>query len=361
MCADHVPLRSNSFSTTAAKLRGMGDSMDEELERGGMALAHAPTPHAFAGGPSSIGYQHPQHRGGPNLALPVRELAGVADQHHAARQEQQRQQQQHQHRQPGQGWARKRGRGDEIDFVQVGVSAAHAVRRSESPDSEMSSSSGSGGSEGSINRGIKRMRIGQDTFDLQQQQRHHDQHQHLQHRQGQHPLSAFERFSSGPPPPTTAGTTEHNTTTTPMHHPRPLTLGRATSDAHNAPPPGSTDPSRMARSGSGGLLQLASAGGREPPLGHHRHPRSSSFDCVAFPPSAPQPPAQARYVRGIRVETNAPSDVDYSNVNHALRQLHMERRMMAAARVGGHGATAGAGAGGGAPGGGWAGGGGPSR
>lgn len=32
-------------------------------------------------------------------------------------------------------------------------------------------------------------------------------------------------------------------------------------------------------------------------------------------------------MKGIRVEVNAPSDVDYPNVNNALRQLHMERRM----------------------------------
>lgn len=59
---------------------------------------------------------------------------------------------------------------------------------------------------------------------------------------------------------------------------------------------------------------------------------NATAGCVAFPRFAAQPPAQARYVRGIRVEANAPSDVDYSNVNNALRQLHMERRVVAEAK-----------------------------
>eukprot|EP00903_Cladosiphon_okamuranus_P005878 g5814.t1 len=382
----------------------MGDSMEEELDRGGVALTHAPGPHAFAGGPpSSIGYQHPHDGGGsgPNLAPPATELA---NQHHPLRQQHQHQHQ-HQHQQQqrqhhhqhhhhqwpgegqgqgrgqGQGWARKRGRGDDTDtrtctdhngFVHVAgmsmgaaaaaAAAAHAVR-SESPDSEMSSSSGSGGSEGSINRGIKRMRLGRDPFDLQRPQQQQQQlqqqlQQHTLHR-GRHPFSAFDRFSA---PPQTAGVQPKLST---LHHPRPVTLGRAVSDTQNTQAlpllvPSSTnnaDPSRVQRSGSGGLLPLAGAASGNPAgHPHHHQQRSSSFDCVAFPPSTPQPPAQARYVRGIRVEANAPSDVDYSNVNHALRQLHMERRMMATARAAGQGA----GSRGAAAGGGWAGGG-PSR
>lgn len=110
----------------------------------------------------------------------------------------------------------------------------------------------------------------------------------------------------------------------------------------------------MQLGGATAAAAAAAAAGGNPAAGQQR---SASFDCVAFPPHAPQPPSQARYVRGIRVEANAPSDVDYANVNHTLRQLHMERRMMAAARAAGQAQGAG---GGGAIGGGWAGGG-PSR
>ncbi|CAM9430391.1 unnamed protein product, partial [Ectocarpus sp. 13 AM-2016] len=224
------------------------------------------------------------------------------------------------------GWPRKRERGGEENssmnsFIPM-MSATGALGR-ESPDSEMSSSSGSGGSDRSINRGIKRMRLD----NQQQQQQHPDclhqqEQQQQQQQQGHHPLSAFDRFS----PSSSAATGVPATTT--LHHPRPLTLGRAASSAstHNAPP-------------TQGVQRSSSGGGTLHPVGgtpSGQQQRSQSFDsCVAFPPFPPRPPAQARYVRGIRVEADAPSDVDYSNVNHALRQLHMERRMMAAARGGG--------------------------
>ncbi|CAB1098268.1 unnamed protein product [Ectocarpus sp. CCAP 1310/34] len=290
----------------------MGDSMDEELERGGVSIASAPGQLPF-----SNGYQHPQQQ---QIAAQVE--AAVATNHQRHQQQQQQQQQQ----QPMAGWPRKRERAGEenssMDSFIPMMSASGALGR-ESPDSEMSSSSGSGGSDRSINRGIKRMRLNN-----QQQQQHPDclhqqeqQQQQQQPHQGHHPLSAFDRFS----PSSSAATGVLATAT--LHHPRPLTLGRAASSAstHDAPPTQA--------------VQRSSGGGTLPP---------------------------ARYVRGIRVEADAPSDVDYSNVNHALRQLHMERRMMAAARgegrqqqppppsAGGGGGSAASGVP--APGGGWAGG-----
>ncbi|CAN0323780.1 unnamed protein product, partial [Ectocarpus sp. 6 AP-2014] len=293
----------------------MGDSMDEELERGGVSIARAPGPLAF-----SNGYQHPQQQ----LAAQV-EVAVATD-------HQRQQQQQQQQQQPMAVWPGKRERNGEenssMDSFIPMMGASGALGR-ESPDSEMSSSSGSGGSDRSINRGIKRMRL--NNQQQQQQQQHPDcLHQHEQQQQqpqqqqhqGHHPLSAFDRFS----PSSSAATSVLATTT--LHHPRPLTLGRAASSAstHDALPT-----QAVQRSSSGGGT-LHPAGGA--PSGQQQ--RSQSFDsCVAFPPFPPRPPAQARYVRGIRVEADAPSDVDYSNVNHALRQLHMERRMMAAARGGG--------------------------
>ncbi|CAN0258851.1 unnamed protein product, partial [Ectocarpus sp. 12 AP-2014] len=217
------------------------------------------------------------------------------------------------------GWPRKRERGGEENssinsFIPM-MGATGALGR-ESPDSEMSSSSGSGGSDRSINRGIKRMRLN----NQQEQQQQQPQPQQQPH-QGHHPLSAFDRFS---PSSSSAGTGVLATTT--LHHPRPLTLGRAASSASTHDPPPTQAVVQRSSSG-GGTLNPAG----ETPFGQQQ--RSQSFDsCVAFPPFPPRPPAQARYVRGIRVEADAPSDVDYSNVNHALRQLHMERRMMAAAR-----------------------------
>ncbi|CAM9741636.1 unnamed protein product [Discosporangium mesarthrocarpum] len=57
------------------------------------------------------------------------------------------------------------------------------------------------------------------------------------------------------------------------------------------------------------------------------------------PAIALQSPVQPQYLRGIRVQAGAPRDVDYSSVNVALRQLHMERRLGggAAGRGGGGG------------------------
>lgn len=337
--------------------------MDEELDRsaGGAAVAHGGAPLSFSGTQGSTGYS-------PGNVAGAVGAAGVVAQPAAA------------------AWGRKRDRPDRggvssgqgmtdvswVREVSGGVVVLPTMGR-ESPDSDMSS-----GSDVSINRGIKRMRIDQRLERQQQQQRPVQHQQQQQQLHQQQPLSAFDRFGGGsgsgrqPAPqqpwgggasaagirhlsgtlpgrqpnagdntagsfaainPSPMATPAPTAARTILHHPRPL-LDRSVSDRLGLP---SANPTHLAKNATGGGLQAGADGGgarNGPPV-----VRSSSFDCcVAFPPFAPQPPAQARYVRGIRVEADAPSDVDYSNVNNALRQLHMERRMVAAARGGGGGA-----------------------
>lgn len=271
-----------------------------------------------------------------------------------------------------QGWGTDSSR----SVVSSGDNAAGAVNLiptvgRESPDSDMSS-----GSDVSINRGIKRMRLD-----------HHTPHQYLaqppqQQQQLRQGTSAFGPYTplDGRPTPTWNGPgspesgvghgmesaqgrgggelvgVQQLRSATGLggligeaaagHRHHLSSSDRAVSDSDLFPP---SEPIFLARSGSssGGLeggshyrAQRPGSSGRAgdgPGASGAAFPgrngsladaRAASFDtCAAFSPYAPQPPAQARYVKGIRVELNAPADVDYPNVNNALRQLHMERRM----------------------------------
>lgn len=351
--------------------------MDEEFDRGGVAtLAHgvADTQASFASRRQR--YDHHPARGG--ILATNHAAEGVLQ---AGR--------------SGAGWTMKRGRGADDGAVAVDAGWVRAVSGghnpsvgAESPDSDMSSSSGS---DRSINRGIKRMRLNHThiAHNQHQHQQHQQQHQ-KQHQegQGQFLTSAFDRRPVGTansnqplgqPQSSTAiavtdrgqirglvagdgryhrpgggresfpvGSTATFTALGAMpaavpgetgasfaisHRPQPFPRSdRALTDnLAGAPFPGSSNSASLPKSSSGGSLQ------QQPGAGFaHNEGRSSSFDgCASFSPFAPEPPPQARYVRGIRVDANAPSDVDYSNVNHALRQLHLERRMMASARQAG--------------------------
>lgn len=332
----------------------MGDSMEEDFDSGGVVVANGSGSHAFTGPHNSMGYA---------TSAPTAGTAGASEAL----------------RGPLEVWARKRGRPGLEGVGEASTSANCArtangvhilsTRGRESPDSDMSSS----GSDVSINRAIKRMRI--DQHNLEQ---HHRQ-QHLEQKQRQlndqqherHPPSAFGLLSSGggsrPPPawslragvggdidalrrkhaelateaenarinsnparPTAAPIPLHHSVAIPqaIHHPRLLAMTeRSLSDSLSS----------MGNGASGPLLERSTSFSGNP-----RHPVPSD-SCVAFSPFAPRPPAEARYVKGIRVQADAPADVDYSNVNHALRQLHMERKMMSAGReaIGSGGSSAG--------------------
>lgn len=375
----------------------MNDSMDEEFERAGGAVGLSARP---AGTP-----QHPQASPNNPVAAPPFSLQA-----------------------PIAAWARKRGReaigmhghaGAANFTTQEGAHSRHSgaaavghTRGRESPDSDMSSGSGSSSSDFSINRGIKRMRL-----DEQKQQQRQQQQQHLQ----QPIASAFGPYSSpanstGGRRPSSQGWVSGAGRAAGIGNERHgsghrrqdgrllggddgLGLGRlpfainnsagsiipdheqsrhggvggsdiltpvSATAATRVPPPVAnihsplqsldrslsggrvfrpSDPALVSRSNSLGMLNnlqqpgdAGRDGGEARTTGAGGPPpfpvRSASFDTSAvvvpaFSPFAPQPPAQARYVRGIRVEANAPADVDYSNVNHALRQLHMERRLAA--------------------------------
>lgn len=402
----------------------MSDSMDEDFERGsgGVSLTLAMIPDA----------EPQQHAFGPGRGAPNSASAAFGP------------------LTPVVTWARRRGRGsigthghegkagemqEEWDggnggmpsgsqarIFASGRQARHAVgnpishhvgvvRGRESPDSEMSSASGS--SDISINGGIKRMRLGEQ----QQDQQHHfqqpaaafdpyftssskadsrqsgqgwggsadvgsaggmydtrPQHRSEQNGQGGR-LSDGEGggFESGPVfgnhpgsvipqqgghdgssrgPAVMAGHDHNNN-----HHPPAASQDRAIADGQLLR---SSDPILLSRSSSGSALhegrfnphlQRGSDGSGGGGVGRFDEAaafqtRSASFDTSGVPsfsPFAPQPPAQARYVRGIRVEANAPADVDYLNVNHALKQFHMERRMAAERAVAAAGGQAGGG------------------
>lgn len=366
----------------------MNDSMDEEFERAGGAVGLAARPAGAT--------QHPQASPSNPVAAPPFSLQA-----------------------PIAAWARKRGReaigmhghvGAANFTTQEGVHSLHNgaapvghTRGRESPDSDMSSGSGSSSSDFSINRGIKRMRIDEQKQQHLQQpissafgpysspansaggrrpssqgwisgagrtagigiERHGGghrrqdgrllggddglglgrlpfainnsagsiipDHEHSRHTGGSDILTPISDTAATRVPPPVAD----------IHSPL-QSLDRSLSGGRVFRP---SDPALVSRSNSLGMLnnlqqpgdagreggeaRAAGAGGPPPfPV------RSASSDASAvvvptFSPFTPQPPAQARYVRGIRVEANAPADVDYSNVNHALRQLHMERRLAA--------------------------------
>lgn len=338
----------------------MGDSMEEDFDSVGVIVANGSGSHTFTGPHNSMGYATSAPTAGMSEAL----------------------------RGPPDVWARKRGRPGLVEGVGEASTSANcarivngvhlpSTRGRESPDSDMSSS----GSDVSINRAIKRMRI-----DIEQQQ----QQQQRQLNDQQHPPSEFGGLlSSGggsrPPPawslragvendidalrrkhaelateaenarinknparPTAAPIPLHHSVAIPQaihHHPRLLTITeRSLSDSLSSIGPllnplgNGTNGPLLERSTSGSTLQSRAAGGP----GNPRLPAPSD-SCAAFSPFTPRPPAEARYVKGIRVQADAPADVDYLNVNHALRQLHMERKMMSAGReiIGNGGASAG--------------------
>ena len=289
---------------------------------------------------------------------------------------------------PQETWVRKRGR-----LVLEGVretstctnwpkavSGGHvpSTRGRESPDSDMSSS----GSDVSINKGIKRMRL-----DHHNKQQHQQQYQQQQDRpppsvfglvsseQGSRSslpwgavedaaagaIDALRRQPAGAAPdagnprfidnaagPIASPMPLHQSSIIPaaVHHPRLVSILERSSSSGLSSMDNTANEPIMARSASAGVLQpgLGGSGPHEPfgNAGNHSGRPAHSDRCAEFAPFAPRPPTLAQYVRGIRVQADAPADVDYSNVNHALRQLHMERKMMAAARdAAGSGAEAG--------------------
>lgn len=324
----------------------MNDNMDEEFDRGGVSLARGVTD----------GHQAFSSAQGPagSSAGPFAQ-AGL--------------------------WARKRGRASlgatsnsdrevtnfpqswEGDGIRNGTLTRGNLNSSsfvpivgrESPDSDMSS-----GSDVSINRGIKRMRL-----DRQQQQHQHFGQQLSQQLQLSRATSAFGPYtpSDGRPTPTWSGTGSPESSSGKGFFGIAQQQSSTASDAslgthgrsrHQSPVPvrsvpdgqiyHTADSTLISKTSAGSAIQgeeirvrqqsaiggasMDGVGASTSGGGAPSSTRSGSFDtCVAFSPFAPRPPAQAKYVKGIRVEANAPSDVDYSNVNNTLRQLHIERRM----------------------------------
>lgn len=327
----------------------MGDSMEEDFDSVGVIVASGSGSHAFTGPHSSMGYA---------TSAPPAGTAGVSEALGG----------------PPEVWARKRGRPG-LEEASTSANCARIVtgvrlpstRGRESPDSDMSSS----GSDVSINRAIKRMRIDQHNLEQQQRQLNDQQHPRsefglLSSGGGSRPPPAWslragvgsdidalrrkyaelateaenDRINSNPARPTAAPIPLHHSVAIPqaVHHPRLLTITeRSLSDRLSSI---GNDTSRplLERSTSFSTLQSRAAGGSGNP-----RLTAPSDSCAAFSPFTPRPPAEARYIKGIRVQADAPADVDYSNVNHALRQLHMERKMMFSGResIGNGGSSAG--------------------
>ncbi|CAM9173117.1 unnamed protein product [Choristocarpus tenellus] len=217
-------------------------------------------------------------------------------------------------------WVRKRRLGEQATMWK-GVCQTGGGR--ESPDSDQSASSGS---DVAINQGIKRMRLNHSASSGLLETSLSSPTSPaaaIQTLAGNHGLG-LSRFPAESMPGTceagiVRGSSQHRLSPSLLSEPPSATvqLGHDPS-GRQAPPPighsglGAEEPRQsLVRAEGGGTLSQQPA----------------SFHCPSFPAERVPPPGQARYVRGIRVQANAPADVDYSSTNVTLRRLHMERRL----------------------------------